>query len=229
MKHECIDCPYKSNAAKTLDENGVAKLTSSHVAVSFAKGDTIIKQGNYTTNVAFLRKGFVKIHITGPSGEHITRLAKAPTHLGLPTTFEVNINQYSVTAISDVEVCFIDFKTFLSFLHENTAFSYQIILELCNNELESYRRCVNRTQKQTRGNVADILLEFSGEIYHSDIFTLPLNQTEIGTMCDTTRESVSRILTEYEREGIISIQGKTVTILNKKTLEMISKNGWFMC
>ncbi|HPE41345.1 MAG TPA: helix-turn-helix domain-containing protein [Bacteroidales bacterium] len=44
-------------------------------------------------------------------------------------------------------------------------------------------------------------------------------------MCDTTRESVSRILAEYEREGIISTQGKTVTILNKKTLEMISKNG----
>jgi CRP/FNR family transcriptional regulator len=225
MKHDCIDCPYKSQASKTLDENGMAKLTDNHVAVGFCKGDNIIKQGNYTTNVAFLRKGFVKIHITGPAGEHITRLAKAPTHLGLPTTFGVNINQYSVTAISDVEVCFIDFNTFLSFLHENTAFSYQIILELCNNELESYRRCVNRTQKQTRGNVADILIEFSDEIYNSDTFTMPLNQTEIGTMCDSTRESISRILSEYEKDGIITIQGKTVTILKKKSLEMISKNG----
>lgn len=225
MKNECIDCPFKSNAATTLDECSISEMSSNHVSVSMLKGESIIKQGTYSTNVVFLRRGFAKVHLTGPSSEQITRIAKAPTYLGLPTTFGVKINQYSVTAVSDVEVCFIDINVFLNLLKENPGFSYEIILELCKNELESFHKCVNRTQKQTRGNIADMLLEFSDNIYQADSFSLPLNQSEMGNMCDTSRESISRILTEFDKDGIISVKGRMVEILNKKSLRLISQNG----
>jgi len=99
------------------------------------------------------------------------------------------------------------------------------MIELCKNELEVFCRCANRTQKQIRGKIADVLLEFSDKIYNSTIFTIPLTQEELGDLVDSSRESISRVLAEFDKDGIIKIIGKKIEILNKKSLLLISANG----
>ena len=225
MSTNCKYCPFNAEIAEILNDDCFEQLSSNHAEVNFEKGDVIIKQGALSTNVVFLRKGLAKIHLAGPSREQIARLVKAPTYLGLPTTLGDKINQYSVSAISSVEVCFIDMKVFQNLLQLNHTFAYKIILELCRNDIESYRRCANRTQKQSRGNLAEVLLEFSNDIFDSDSFTLPISQTELGCLIDTGRESISRFLGEFDKDGIISLTGKQITILNKEMLQLISNNG----
>lgn len=225
MQNDCKNCPFNSKAASTLSDGGFDQLSENHLVLKFKKGDTIIKQGMYSTNVVFLRTGLAKIHLAGPYHEQIVKLVKAPTYLGLPTTFGDKINQYSVTAVTDVEVCFIDVNIFQKLLNENREFSHEIILDLCRNELESFRRCANRTQKLIRGNMADALLEFSDKIFMSDTFTLPLSQIDLANLVDTSRESVSRVLTEFDKDGIIQLKGREIRIINKKSLILISQNG----
>lgn len=225
MKRECRVCEIKSKAASRLSEEEIEELSCNCALVKFQKGDSLIKQGTFSTNVAYLRQGLVKIHITGPHHEQIVRIVKAPTYLGLPTTFGDKINQYSVTAIEDSEVCFIDINVFKFLLKTNTDFSYEIMLEVCRNELEVFYRCANRTQKQIRGKIADVLLEFSDRIYNSLTFSLPLKQDEIGNMVDSSRESISRVMNEFETDGLIRVSGKSIEILNKKSLELVSSNG----
>ena len=225
MQSDCRNCPFKTTATSKLNDSSLDQLTLNHLELRLNKGDSIIKQGTYSTNVVFLRTGLAKIHLAGPYSEQIVKMVNAPSYLGLPTTFGSKINQYSITAVTDAEVCYIDLEVFETILKENPDFSHEIILEFCKNELESFRRCANRTQKQTRGNIADMLLEFSDNIFQTDIFSLPLNQSEIGNMCDASRESISRILTEFDRDGLIAVKGKNVEILNKKSLRLISQNG----
>jgi len=225
MNNDCKICVLKSKAAETLDQDQLEHLSCNNAMVKFQKGDSIIKQGMFSTNVVYLRNGLAKMHITGPYREQIVRIIKAPCYLGLPTTIGDKINQYSVTAIQDIEVCFIDINAFRLLLRETEYFSYEIILELCKNELESIRRCANRTQKQTRGNIADVILELADQIYESDSFTLPISQAELGNYVDTSRESVSRILSEFHKDGILNINGKKIEIINKKSLLLISQNG----
>jgi len=152
-------------------------------------------------------------------------MVNAPSYLGLPTTFGSKINQYSVTAVSDAEVCFIDLEVFQTILDENKEFNREIIQEFCKNELESFHRCANRTQKLIRGNMADALLDFADKIFKSDTFTLPLSQTEFANLVDTSRESVSRVLAEFDKDGIIKVTGRQIEILNKKSLMLVSQNG----
>ncbi|MGB4415064.1 MAG: Crp/Fnr family transcriptional regulator [Paludibacter sp.] len=225
MQNNCKNCPFNSKAAATLSDCSFEQLSENHLVLKFKKGDTIIKQGMYSTNVVFLRTGLAKIHLAGPYHEQIVRVVKSPTYLGLPTTFGDKINQYSVTAVTEVEVCFIDVHVFENILNENREFSHEIILELCQNELDSFRRCANRTQKLIRGNMADALLEFSDKIFMSDAFILPLSQAELANLVDTSRESVSRVLAEFDKDEIIKVSGKSIEILNKKSLLMISQNG----
>ena len=107
-------------------------------------------------------------------------------------------------------VCFIDVNVFQKILDENHAFANEIIIDLCQNELESFRRCASRTQKLIRGNMADALLEFADRIFMSDTFVLPLSQSELASLVDTSRESVSRVLAEFDKDGIIKMSGKTI-------------------
>lgn len=208
-----------------LTNSQLQHLSCNNATVKFAKGSQILTQGALSTNIIYLRSGLAKIHLAGPYHEQIVRIVAAPRYLGLPTTIGDKINHYSVTAITEVEVCFIDMSTFRQLLKESDIFSYEIILDLCRDELESIRRCATRTQKQTRGNIADMLLEFSNHLFNSDTFLLPVSQAEIGNLVDTSRESVSRILTEFHKDGIITFSGKKIEIINKKSLQLISQNG----
>jgi CRP-like cAMP-binding protein len=225
MDKKCKICNIKSITTSKLSDEQIERLSDSCLQIKFHKGDSVIKQGTFSTNVAYLRSGLAKIHIAGPYHEQIVRIVKAPTFLGLPTTFGDKINQYSVTVIEEAEVCFIDVTAFRDILNSNSDFSYEIMLELCRNELELYYRCANRTQKQIRGKIADVLLEFSDKFYNSDIFTIPLTQEDIGNLVDSSRESISRVLTEFEKDGIVRFAGKKVEILNKPSLIRISAKG----
>jgi len=225
MQNDCRLCPMKTKATTMLSDCSLDQLSNNHLELKLKKGDSIIKEGTYSTNVIFLRTGLAKIHLAGPYNEQIVKIVKAPSYLGLPTTFGSKINQYSVTAITEAEVCYIDLQVFLSILDENKEFTHEIIQEFCKNELESFHRCANRTQKLIRGNMADALLDFSDKIFKSDSFILPLSQTEFANLVDTSRESVSRVLSEFDKDGIIRLSGRKIDILNKKSLIMISQNG----
>ncbi len=225
MKTTCNLCEFKSLAAQKLNNNELEKLSVNCLSVRFKRGDSIIKQGMYSTNIAFLKAGIAKIHITGPYHEQIVRIVKSSTYLGLPTTFGNKVNQYSITAIGDSEVCFIDISTFRILLRTNQDFNDQILIELCQSELEAYNRCANRTQKQVRGKIADVLLDFSNNIYQSNTFPLLLTQEEIGNMIDASRESVSRVFTEFAKDGILKITSKKIEILNRQMLTQISLKG----
>ena len=91
--------------------------------------------------------------MAGPAKEKILRLVTAPSYLGIPTTLGNKINNYSVTALQDTSVCFIDANFFKMLIAGNGQFASEIILELCKNELFDQQRTVNQEQKQLPGRI----------------------------------------------------------------------------
>ena len=96
---------------------------------------------------------------------------------------------------------------------------------MCKNEIDSFFRCLNRTQKQITGRVADALLFLYNDIYEKKEFDIPLTREEFGNYIDTTRESVSRVLTEFQKDGLITINDKKFNILEEEKLKKISEKG----
>lgn len=220
----CKECGLKSAATRVLNEEELIKLSNNCAEADFKPGETIFKQGALSSNIIYIKSGLIKLHLRGPKDDQIIRITKAPAYLGMPISFNEKINYYSATALEPTSVCFIDNTVFKNFIYENGEFAYQIIIDLCKNEYDSLHKCVNRTQKNINGRIADALLYFI-EIYENKEFKVPLSRQEFGNYTDTTRESVSRILTEFHNEKIINIKGRMITILNVKLLETISKNG----
>ncbi len=219
---DCKSCEIKSSAAKALNASEIENLEQNCVFVKFVKGDTVFKQGVFSSNIIYLTKGIVKIHIAEDDKEQIIKFVKAPAYIGIPTTFDEKINLYSATAISDAFLCIINIKTFKDFIYYNSKFTYEIIVDLCKNEMDLFQQYVNKSQKNINGRLAEALLFFSDDIFGIDTFIIPVSRVDLGNYIYATRESISRILSEFAEEKIIELSGKKISILDKEKLKQIS-------
>jgi len=221
----CKTCKKISRAAKHLGEDELEGMGHSCAEVTFQKGDIIFKQDALSSNIIYVRSGLIKVHMTGPEREQIMKISKGPTYLGIPTTVGDKVNNYSATAITETRVCFIDINFFKKLLETNGQFAHEIIVDLCKNEIEHFRRCINRLQKHSSGRVAEALLFFADEIFKTNKFILPLSRNELADLTCNSRESISRILTNFNRDKLILITGKEIEILNEELLRQISSKG----
>ena len=223
---QCTDCMVKSIPAGKLTAEELNMLNSNCARISFRKGENIIKQGAFTTNIVYIKSGLVKEHMRGPNGkDEIIKISKAPAYIGVPSALGGRIHKYSCTALEKCSVCFIDLRVFHDLLLNNPYFSRELILGMSKDLLEHFTRCVNKTQKQLHGSLAETLIYLSESIYCSDSFNLSLTRAELGAMIGTTRETVTRILHEYTENGSIGIRGKKIKILKKDMLQRISDTG----
>ncbi len=221
----CESCKRKSLAANELTQSQIENLSESCLRLEIKAGENIFRQNSHADNVIYIKQGLAKIHIIGPQKEQIVKIIKGPVYLGLPAVFHGDLNQYSATALTKSKVCVIKRETFKQFIFENGKFAYEILVDLCSNEIEAYTKCVNRVQKQTRGRIAEVLLAFYEKFFNSETFELPLTRDEIGNLTDTARETVSRVFTEFSQDKIIELQNRKITILDFEKLRMISEKG----
>lgn len=223
---KCADCIVKSIPAEKLTNDELDILNSNCARITFRKGENIIKQGAFTTNIIYIKSGLVKEHMLGPNGkDEILKVTKAPAYVGVPSALGGRIHQYSCTALEHTSVCFIDLHIFNELLLTNPYFSRELILNLSRDLIDHFTRCVNKTQKHMHGSLAEALLYLSDKIYREDTFRISLTRTELGALIGTTRETVTRILHEYTEAGMISIDGKTMKILDREMLQRISDAG----
>lgn len=225
VKSFCTHCQFKSAAAGYLNSEELDAMENNCAEVQFNVGDIIFKQDALSSNVIYLKSGLVKLHIHGPLKEKIMKIAKAPAYLCLPSNFGDKVNHFSATAIEKTEACFIDVNLFKDFIFKNGDFAYQIIIDLSRGELENFHGYLTQSQKQMNGRVAEALLLFSKEIYQSNQFRLPLNRNDFGDLVGISRESASRILTEFHNEKIIQMTGRQIAILKEDLLQQISSKG----
>ena len=226
MKDEsCKSCPFKSEAAKYLGDEELLILEDNCVQADYEKGETIIKQGTLFTNIIYLKTGLVKLVVDGQKRKQILKIKKAPCYLGLPTVMGDRINHYSIVALENSVACFLEINIFKKLLKLSSEFSYEIIIDLCKSELFQNNRFVKLLQNQSYGRLATNLLFFANEIYLSDEFDLPLTRNDLADLICSSRESVSRLFSEFSQENIIEINGKHIRLLDKKKLKEISEKG----
>ncbi len=220
-KRNCSDCIQKCDIHDVLSKVNGQDTTVSHLHAQYKKHDIICKQGTEVTHAMFLVKGFAKMYIEGLNNKNIILyLLKPPAYIGLLSFFESPKYSYSVTAIEDCEVCFIELDLVKKMYIENHE------LLLCLNKAFGksvstiFKKIISLNQKQIRGRIAENLIYLS-EIYSANKFHLKLSRKEIGEMAAISEENTVRLLSEFAKEKIIAINGKEVEILDMSLLKKI--------
>lgn len=222
----CEFCQEKSCAVAVLSNSEQAWMSGTVQRVAYEKGETLFREGALNSHIFYMKKGLVKLHMkVTAERDFILKIATPPSFLGLPTIFGDRVNQFSATALEYTQVCMIDISTFNHLILHNGAFAYEIIADICKEELQTFRRHVELQHKQTPGRLAGVLLFFAKEVYRSPSFELPLDRSELAELLGLSREIVTRTLMQFREDGMIDLDKKHITILQSGQLEAIEQAG----
>lgn len=194
--------------------------------VQYNKKDVIFKQNTLTSHIMFIKSGLIKIFKEGRNNKFIIlKIATPGNFLGLISIFGETSFQYSATAVEKSEILFININTFIDLLKRNGAYAITLLKNLSKENLFVVDRLISQYHKQLPGKIADLILYFSEEIYHSEKFELPLTRNELAEFAGTTKESLIRTLTEFKNDKIIELDGKFVIIKSIDIIRTLSRIG----
>lgn len=223
---DCENCEFREVIFSTLDEQSVKKLCDFKEEHSFRKGEIINHEGEKISDFKYLKTGLVKLYRRSPTGEEqvitITRPFEFVSNLSI---FSEERYRYSVSALEDSVVCSVRLDFVKELFRVNGEFAIGLITRISKINDKIISQTLDIRQKNLAGRVAYVLLYFMEEIYRSRVFDLPVSRKEIADYIGMSSANVIRTLSDFKRDGIIKVFGKTIEIDNIQKLEIISKRG----
>lgn len=209
----------------SLTEQEKELINNNKTEIEYSRGEIIAKQGTKANNIMFLSEGLVKVGMR--NGENYLILSIKPLNhfIATETLWGTDYHPYTITALEDSVVHFIDSTVFKQIMKQNHNFSSRLMGVVNTNVVTIYNRMFSLTQKQLHGRLADILLCLSNRIFKNVDFDLPLSRKDLAALTGMAPESVIRILKDFKNDGLIQTKGKHIKIMNVEMLEKISSVG----
>jgi len=222
----CEDCSKRAPLFSVLNEEELKQVNKDRYSVRFHEGEVIIKQGTKAGYLVSVIEGFAKMYIEGHNDRNLILDFVKPWNLiGGPCAYIDGKHRYSVVAIQETLVCFIDVNNFKKVSATNSAFSEQILIHCSNSYAQTLDRMVGLSQKQMHGRIADALIYLTEQIYEGSIVGGAISRQDIADYTSMSKDSAIRILKEFERDGIINLVGRSIEILSGEKLHDISQRG----
>ncbi len=222
----CEKCNQKSQLFQILTEEQLAIVNRNRYSVRFHQGEVILKQGTSASTMISVIEGFARKYMEGFNDRKLILDFVKPWQLvGAPGVHNLGKYSFSVVAIRETLVCFLDAANFTEVLGLNGEFAKAYIKMCSGNYGRSLDRMVSLSQKQMHGRIADALIYLTEEIYESIRIGPEISRQDIADYTSMSKDSAIRILKEFERDQIIRLEGKTIEVLDGNRLQSISVNG----
>ncbi len=222
----CENCEFKFIAYSYLDEETIQELCDNKVEQTFRKGEIINQEGEIVNGFKYLKNGLVKIYRKIATGEEqIVTIIRPFEFVSNISIFTGDRYRYSVSALEDSVVCVVDLEFIKSLLLKNGAFTLGLLTRISEVNDKIISQTLDIRQKNLIGRVAFVLLIFTKEIYNSRVFDLPVSRKEIADYIGMSTANVIRTLSEFKKEEIIRVYGKTIEVADINKLEILSKRG----
>jgi len=222
----CKDCLKKCDMFNNLTEDELDFINKHRSEAKFKAGEIIFKQGSPTAHVVSFSTGLAKLYMEASNSKDVIIALVQPTSLiGGPGLYLDSRHKYSLAALTEALVCFIDAKPFQELIRTNHKFAESLIADISMKDLRLMQRLANVSVKQSHGRLAEVLMHLSENVFRTDDFDIVLSRQELADMTGMSKEGAIRILKEFKDDGIIDCKNQDVKILDKKRLWEVSQNG----
>ncbi|HET9085978.1 MAG TPA: Crp/Fnr family transcriptional regulator [Acidobacteriaceae bacterium] len=192
--------------------------------MSVPSGGTLFFEEQSARSVFILCSGHVKLTTTSREGKTLlVRIGRPGDVLGLSAALSSTPYEITAQAIAPVQVKCFQRKDFVGFIERHIEGSMHAT-KMLNKE---YRAALSDATRlalslSIAGRVARLFLEMADGLHEfRPRFTLALTHEELASMLGTTRESVTRVISEMKRKQMIAIKGASMTILRRDALELL--------
>lgn len=221
----CVTCPVKEDHLFcNLPDPALQKLNEIKSTAIYPKNAMLFIEGQQPRGVFVLCGGKVKLSTSSKEGKTIiTKLSSPGDVLGLNAT--MSNRPYEVTAemVEPGQANFIARDAFVSFLREYGEVAVRVAEQLSRNYYIAYEeiKTLGLTTSPSE-KFAKLLLAWSAESKDAAKglqLRMTLTHEEIAEMIGTTRETVSRLFSEFKKKQLVQVKGATLTIRNKEALQ----------
>ena len=179
--------------------------------------------GDPSSNVYLLKRGRVKIANTAPNGKEVTfDILEAGNVFGELDVLEDAPRSTSAETLDDALICVIPRKDFDQYLamHPNVTIKLTKLIGLRLKKIQS--RVEDLVFRDVPARLAHLLSELSKTEGVADKqgirLKAKLTHQEMANLIGCSRETVSTTMGQFRDDGLIQMDGRTITIVNEKGL-----------
>jgi len=226
IHNSCTECTVR---AERLFCNMSAAAIASVDAIKFTgvypKGSLLFVEGEMPRGVFILCSGRAKLTTSSTEGKTlIVKIAEPGEVLGASATILGKPYEVSGETIEPAQLNFIKRDDFLKLLGTSGETCLHTAQQLSEKYHSAQREIRSLGLSQTTSEkLAKLFLDWcarDGEITPKGVrLKLLLTHEEIAQMIGTTRETVTRLLSDFKRKKIIEMKGSSVFVLSKSALE----------
>jgi len=190
----------------------------------YPEGAVLFLERQEARGVFVLCQGEIKLTISSSEGKTlILRIAKAGEVLGLMATLGGQPYELTAETLRPCEVAFVRRDDFLRFVNKYPQATKGIVKQLT----ASYHAACE--QLKTVGlsssapeKLARLILGWSEHAEETELgtrITMPLTHQEIAEFIGSSRETVTRTLTNFRNRHLVTLKGSTLMIADRTALE----------
>jgi CRP/FNR family transcriptional regulator, cyclic AMP receptor protein len=221
----CVSCPVREeHLFCNLPLPTLQKLNEIKSTAVYPKSAMLFIEGQLPRGVFVLCTGRAKLSTSSTEGKTvILNLAEAGDVLGLNATISNKPYELTAEMVEPGQANFIPRDALLQFLRENGEIALRVAVQLSRNYYSAFEevRMLGLATSPSE-KLAKLVLSWSAGTAKSadpSHIKLTLTHEEIAEMIGTTRETVSRLFSEFKKKQLLQLKGATLIIRNKPALE----------
>lgn len=209
---------------KHLNDQAIAKLAAISEVVSHDLDDVIFEKDATADALYIVLSGQVRIEQKYRDGRRKTLAYMAREHFfGEMAIVTHHKRCASAIVCESTELLRIGKEPFLSLLRKDVELCYGILQEICERLRSADEEIGNLTFRNLPGRIASKLFDLAdqfGEVVDGGgtVLKLTITHYDLADMVGTNRESISKYLSKFRKEGAIETRGRLIVIKNRQKL-----------
>lgn len=223
---DCQSCSHSSFLIKYLTESQQSLLSLGKNSVHFFDGELIQKTGTVSSHIIFLKSGFAKLYLEDSKHSDLTVKIIRPCEFYIsPGIFTDNKYHFSLKAMGECQLCFIEEKVIKEILQDNIQFSQEYLKNVNSFLLEIVNKLHSMATKQNTGKLAETINMINRDIYCGSGPHLKLSINDIAELTGISRDSTKKLLKSFQEERLLDYEDGNLKVLDVEKLEQIATKG----
>lgn len=199
-------------ASDLFGENHIDALIALGVVRSFPKNSVLVQEGDKSDQFYILLAGKLKVFLADDDGKEIVVDMLSPKQYFGEMALDGESRSASVMTVEASKLAVIQREDFKRFLAENPDAALALIVTLIRRARNLTRTIGNLALLDVYGRVARLLIDNASDESGKLVVTEKMSQQEIAQRIGSSREMVSRILSDLKEGGYLSIDGRRIVI-----------------
>jgi CRP/FNR family transcriptional regulator len=211
----CLPCDLAGHDLDRFDQIATQKRRVARGASLYRSGDT------FESLYAVRSGGFKSVGVSQHGDEKITGFHLPGELLGLEA-ISPGRHGYNAVALEDSEVCAIPFAALERMALAVPSLQHQLLRVISGDISRDHGLMLLLGKMTAEQRLAAFLLSLSRRYerlgFAASRFVLRMTREEIGNYLGLTLETVSRVLSRFQREGLVHVQQRDVQLANPAAL-----------